>query len=118
MNDLDDLHPYLIASFQGKEYILKKYYGWTLIDLLNKGNVEDFQNYCKYWFVDKESIRQKDNYVLRWLCTYGYVDLLKYIHTKFNLTTEDASSKNNYALRIALKNNHHNIVKYLRNYLL
>ena len=60
-----------------------------------------------------DDVRSDDNYVLRWSCRNGHLEIVKYLIEMFELNVDDVRSEDNFALKWSCKKGHYDVCMYL-----
>jgi hypothetical protein len=66
------------------------------------------------WYHNRNILGQKNLAFFQLACEHGSLDIAKWLHTIFELTTEDIRASNNLALSLASGNGHFLVVNWLR----
>lgn len=88
--------------------IINKYeYYYTLLHYID----HDDLNKVKQMTIERDVVTHHNNNPLHLACSFGHLDIIKYLVENFNLTLDDIRCNNNYILHAS--SCHLNVIKYL-----
>lgn len=70
----------------------------------------------EYFDLSREEVMAEDNLAFQAICSFGYLDLAKWIAARYNFTHADVTNGGNCAYIAAVQNSHHAVAEWLKAY--